>query len=401
MKSDNNRFYLLLLCGLLLVAMNSCGHQEVVNPYADEYSNRCTLEKVGERIYNLDDNTSCLIEYIQFIDEDSIQLFALLNSYKNAIYLYDAQTGVFKDTIPFQLEGNDGVGKLQGFFYHNPDSIFTYQYGSGQIALANAEGKVKQRFSLFDMEKIMSDTLRLLPNPSPKTYAPIFYHEGLLTMVGSLYLESSFETAENSFVSLHFNINNGGIQYSNPYPEMYRKYNWSGAACFREVCASMDRQGNLLLSYPADHFLWRYNPVSQTRDSVYAGSRYVKSIRPFSTEAKSLMFNDPPEDAINDWNYREASYEEIYYDRYRDLYYRIVRLPRKEGYERGFISKPVSIIVLDKNLQYVGEQILPDNLLYDTFNAYVAPDGLFIHIYTPYDEDHLHYYQYQVRFAEE
>ena len=54
-------------------------------------------------------------------------------------------------------------------------------------------------------------------------------------------------------------------------------------------------------------------------------------------------------------------------------------------------------MVVYEQLNYIGEELLPEGLSYDTFNSYVSPEGLHIHIRNPEDEDHLTFYTYNMK----
>lgn len=101
----------------------SCSGGSVRNNHVKEFKNQCVLERTGEKVYSLDEYTSSNIEYLQYIAGDSLQRFSFLNSHTNSIYLHDAESGKLLNVIRFDKEGADGVGSIQGFCYHNDDSI--------------------------------------------------------------------------------------------------------------------------------------------------------------------------------------------------------------------------------------------------------------------------------------
>ncbi len=388
-----------LIAGLALLAV-SCGTKEVRNPYAKDYEDRCTIRKVGEKTFPLDDWSEPNFDYVQYIDNDTLPMFSFLNININAIYLYNARTCELLKRIVFQQEGNHGTGALQGYHYINADSIITYQGGSGRISLADSEGHVKQRYVLMDMEQQQTYDL-VLPNPDVTTDNPILYANNLVSMGGGYYSESSIETTGRVYTTLHYNLATGKISYANRYPEIYRKWDWGMHGYYRSLNTALDKDNNILISFAADHNLWRYNPATGVSDSLYAGSREVKSIKPFSTAPKEYMYQPASIEAVEDWYETQPSYDAILYDPWRQLYYRFVRFPRADAMKNFFNNKPVGIIVLDKDLKYLGEERFPENNVgYDTFNAFVTPEGLFIKPLVSKDEDLVTFYQYQVLIEE-
>lgn len=380
---------------LLALLLISCGGGDVRNHRAKEFENRCTLERTGEKVYPLDKNTSGNIEYLQYIGNDSVLRFSFLNSHTNSIYLHDAESGKLLNIIEFDKEGANGVGSIQGYCYHNDDSIFVYEYGSGMVRLANNQGEVITAYPMFDAEAILNDTTKFLTSPYVESRLPMLYREDKLIMGGGFLAETTLEKADNTFVTLMYDVVNRTAAYANSYPEQYRKYDWGGGFFYRQPSMAMTPEGRLLISFPADHNLWNYDPVTQKRDSLYAGSRLIEKIVPFGAEKKKFP-DEVPEQRLSDWYYSQPSYESIFADPYKHLYYRIARLPKAEHRPATLNDKPVVVIVLDKDLNYLGEDLLPEGVPYDTFNAYVSPEGLNIRIWNN-DEDHLTFYTYNAK----
>lgn len=380
---------------LLTLLLISCGGGNVRNHRAKEFKNRCTLERTGEKVYPLDKNTSGNIEYLQYIGNDSLLRFSFLNSHTNSIYLHDAESGELLNIIEFDKEGANGVGSIQGYCYHNDDSIFVYEYGSGMVRLANNQGEVITAYPMFDAEAILNDTTKFLTSPYVESRLPMLYREDKLIMGGGFLAETTLEKADNTFVTLMYDVVNRTAAYANSYPEQYRKYDWGGGFFYRQPSMAMTPEGRLLISFPADHNLWNYDPVTQKRDSLYAGSRLIEKIVPFGAEKKKFP-DEVPEQRLSDWYYSQPSYESIFADPYKHLYYRIARLPNAEHRPATLNDKPVVVIVLDKDLNYLGEDLLPEGVPYDTFNAYVSPEGLNIRIWNN-DEDHLTFYTYNAK----
>lgn len=377
--------------------LSACGGSGTVrNPQADAFADRCTVERTGEKRYLLDDGSSNSIAYLQYIHNDTLPLFSFLNTYSNSIYLYDAKEGTLLDTIFFEKEGADGVGEIQGYCYHNADSIYVYAYGSGRVQRADRSGKVAKHHRLFDPDAIAEDTTQFLTSPYAETRTPLLYRDGKLIMSGGFFAETTLERADNTFVTLLYDEARAKVNYANPYPEQYRKYDWGGGFFYRQPSVALAGTGELLISFPADHRLWRYNLQTGVRDSLYAGSRVIKEIAPFSTE-KKMFPDDVPEHLFSEWYYSQSSYEGIYTDPYKQLYYRIARLPNASHRAGTFNDKPVVVIVLDRELNYLGEEQLPSGVAYDTFNAYVSPEGLHIHIRDAQDAEHLIFYTYNAK----
>lgn len=384
-----------LLCILFL---GSCSESGVRNVNRKKFKDVCTVEQTGKKQFILDTNTSTSLSFLQYIPGDTLQRLSFLNTYSNSIYLYDNESGEFLDTIRFDKEGAHGVGEIQGYCYHNDDSIFIYPYAAGRVYLANNEGKVQKIYQLYDVDAISEDTTRFVPVPYMETTLPMFFRGGTLFLSGGFLADTSLERKDNTFVNIAYDVRTETPRYAVPYPEVYRRYCWgNGEFFYRQPGVAMASGGDLLFNFPAVHELWRYNPATGVCDSLYAGSHLIENIEPIGKE-KKVFPDDVSGDLIADWYYSQPSYESVFADPYKGLYYRIARLPNPNHKANTFNDKPVVIIVLDKDLNYIGEEQLPKGVLYDTFNSYVSPEGLHIHLYNPRDEDHLIFYTFNAKF---
>ena len=122
----------------------------------------------------------------------------------------------------------------------------------------------------------------------------------------------------------------------------------------------------------------------------------IEYIKPYATSKEEVSIMD--EYRVFEWYMNTPSYEGVFYDKYRELYYRIARLP-DTNYKIGNRgnNKPIIIIVLDSQLHYLGEEILPPAKEgnYRINNCFVSKDGLNIQVLTD-DEDKLIFEQYKV-----
>lgn len=379
---------------LCLALLSSCGEGTVRNTQANNFTDQCSIVKTGEKVFPVDDNTSTEISYLQYIHNDTLPMFSLLNTYTNSIYLYNAETSILLDTITFDKEGTHGVGKIQGYYYHNDDSIFTYAYGYGRAFLANRQGKVTQKYDLFNPDELLNDTTQFRALPYPESRVPILYKGEQLILTGGFFAETSMEKSNNTFVTNIYDVTKKKGFYANSYPEQYQKYEWCGGFFYRQPSISLYSDSTLLLGFPADHRLRLYNLQNGEQTHFYAGSKKIKEIEPLRT-SKEFMVERPNEE-IRNWYYSQPSYEGVFADPYKHLVYRIARLPNPNQKRHSFNVKPVVIIVLDEQLKYIGEELLPEGLQYDTFNSYVSPEGFHIHIRNPKDEDHLTFYTYNI-----
>lgn len=386
------RFILIIL--FLTTVLVGCQKKVVTNSKIGHFEDKCNLEYVGKKELALDERTSVMVEYLQYINDSVNNIISFINYPTNMIYMYDYSNGLLVDTIRYDKEVNNGVGEVQGYYFLNSDSIFVYQYGSSVIHLTNCKGEILWTKALF--ENFKRKEKMMYPDPYLMTNNPMKYVDGNLILNGFISGETSYETKENRPVTMLYNIDESSLEFLNHYPIQYVEYNWGGGLTHRLPYTGLDNKGNLLISFPADHNLWRCNLISNRTDSLYAGSEMIEYIKPYATSKEEVSIMD--EYRVFEWYMNTPSYEGVFYDKYRELYYRIARLP-DTNYKIGNRgnNKPIIIIVLDSQLHYLGEEILPPAKEgnYRINNCFVSKDGLNIQVLTD-DEDKLIFEQYKV-----
>ena len=231
----------------------------------------------------------------------------------------------------------------------------------------------------------------IYPAPYCRTWTPIKKWRDKIVMVGFFGSETSYETPTNRPVIIISDTDNGTVEYAVNYPEQYSNYNWGGGYPYRLPSYDLV-DGTLVVSFAAHHELICHSLLTGEEKSHYAGSTAIPQIKSFP-EPKILSM--PKDTKVFDWYYKSPSYEGIYYDRYKNLYYRIAKLPVPEENRVGDLStnKPTVVIVLDSELNYVGECALPEDIVFRTVNCFVSQDGLNIQVLTG-DEDKMTFYQY-------
>ncbi|MCM1110374.1 MAG: DUF4221 domain-containing protein [Clostridium sp.] len=174
--------------------------------------------------------------------------------------------------------------------------------------------------------------------------------------------------------SIVYDWESDSVMMGNVYPQCYGDYNsitlnW-GMFAYRLTSIVVNDNGEITTNFPASDSLYVYNPFTGSRKSYFAGLTEPIEIKPHENKSYEDIF-------INFIiNYQ---YSGIVYDRYRQLYYRIVLHPYPnydaENLREECRKKPVSIVILDNEFNKVGETILPDKLYYAS-NVFVTNEGL-------------------------
>jgi hypothetical protein len=388
---------------IILIFIIACNNDAVVNKEHNKYPNRCKLEYVGTKEFPLDDETSPYRQYISFIDNDSTQIFSFLNEYNNSIYFYDYKSSSFLRKIKYEKEGPDGVLSTQGYLYLNDDSIFVYSYKTKLLCLTNSNAKVLEKYKLYEKSRAKEyekaerdESLIIYPAPFLQTKTPMKKFGNNIIVFGFFAAEFSFETPTNRPVCVMVNLEDKSINYLINYPEQYSKYNWGGGFTYRMPYYDIDNQ-SMVISFAAHHSLVRYDFATNSQKDFYAGSSEIKSIKPYPQPNKEISVESRAE---IDWFATNPAYGGIIYDKYKKLYYRFAGLPA-ENYNPNSRAnrKPVLIIVLDSDLQYLGEVYLPTDKNLNTEGCFISEDG--IHIQINNKEDNLAFYRYNILVNDE
>lgn len=156
------------------------------------------------------------------------------------------------------------------------------------------------------------------------------------------------------------------------YPPLYQnKTNFGFYHAQSSYC--INDKGHIVVSFPADPNLYLYDRSKRFTGKVSAEcSQFSGKVSAFTHagEEEKYYFN-------------EDGYESVYYDKYRNVYYRFAtagidgKLPVSSNALYKGLFKPVYIIILDEKLNKIGEILLPENKHY-FLNTFINEDGLYL-----------------------
>lgn len=346
-----NKYVLHIVVCIILVlgcASNFDTNIIIANNHIDKYSNNISIIATKINEYDLDDESINLIDYLGYQELDTVSVLSILTKFNNSIYFYDSNDKQFIRKIKVDVKS---IGKIQGYHYVSDDSIFVYSYSKGYVFGIDSNSNIfcKHKISSYPRN---SDRI-IYPYTYLQTPAPLVISEHNILSVGFVTGETDLETYSNRPVVSIFSMDSNSQRFVVNYPEQYKEYNWGGSFTYRMPYFCYNNN-ELIISFPASHELIKYSIATKRQSSYYSGSAIINGIKPFhikkSIDDKSFVWS---------WYMSNPSYEGVFYDKYRNLYYRIARLPDtnyKDG-ERGN-NKPVVVIVMDSKLEYLGEVAL-------------------------------------------
>ena len=333
----------------------------------------------------VDENTYYLSKSIFQFEEDDKEylLFGNLEKRQHELLIYDIEKQNLHKRIPLEKEGPNGVPGIWGCIpFFDSKTFLVSQHNSGRMSIIDGEGIVVQKYS---MRQFSDKTKRRGLWVDSRFgvsffYTPSFIKDSIVYFSNGIFIQYKInqrldrEVWKTIPMFNSLNLKNGHI-HTLPikYPDIFEDDVKVPAGGGYEFTYDYNyKQERLVCSLTGYDSIMVTDDLKQVR--WYNGkSRYLKSMRPKVYEADGF-----------DW-LREATenpaYHNIMYDKYRDVYYRIVELPYELKQNESAFDTPkgreFSIIIFDKDLNIIGETKFPGNkYLYKM--SFVGRDGLYI-----------------------
>lgn len=375
------RNILKLLCSLgtlFMICCFSCKEHRIENKYWDNpfpaYKETDSLVSHKVLHIKLDSNTYLKNGVFQYDDQSgSIIGFS---PFDNGFVFYDYASGILKKKIQFPKTGTNGIGTFQSFtysfFYINSDSILLYKHSSAKLYLVDSGGKVNKIYSL-------KPSLGMnYTQPVIMVGQPLFTDrkEVVFTANPGRNILNYKAPLEDNLIA-RINLNNGKIRLGFRYPEIYREAFWGEYFHFMYSAYNPNNK-SLVISLPIDHNVHVVDEQNKSKQ-FYAGSRHILHVNPIAFKGGKTNITAME---LVDRVRTQRSYSRIIYDRYNNVYYRVVTnaIPRddlKKTNTAGYKLPAFSIIILNDRFEKIGEQDLDSNK-YSALSAFVVKDGLCI-----------------------
>jgi hypothetical protein len=359
---------------LILILFSSCEHngldQQQWNNHFPKYTSIASLQLMGKKVYKLDSVTSLPYPIIQYADYDSLVIG--FTTYNRSFVLFDYKSGEPKRKITLSGDPKKGVGTFStsfssSFYFINYDSILLFNENQSQIYLVDSAAVIKRSFSLAPKDKSYRQP--------GITHGELLYfannHVYLSAAPGRNVFDVSAPLLENLMLDL--NLQTGQISTAVKYPDNYGKAFWADQMSI-VYTAWNPNKALFLESFPIDHAIYSWQPGSSAMQAHYAGSDSIMHVDPISFSTGKVKPSMEWYDKEMQMFRGQRTYSRILFDKYRNVYYRIVTNAfRNIGQNEK--STPFSIIILDENFTKIGEQNF-DPAEYLECSMFVSPDGL-------------------------
>ncbi len=368
---------IILIFTLLLFASCKNNQLKLENDKKGQMTAIMGLSQIQTKSFVLDSNTAPKPYYIQII-KDSLggRQLTFLNDYNNTIYFYDYDGLKFSKKITFDKNGPDAVQKPMGYHIKNMDSIYIFsQYA--EILLANSKGNVSKKVSLIgghDLKKAVQFWVYSYPEFYVETVIPLMETSNELLLTGQFSGNMPDSIIDKFKFTAHIGYDLKNITYSHKYPRSLfgDNINW-GEGLFVEVFPQVHPDGKkIIYSFPISHDLYIADINNDTYKKVYAGSNFA--------DANTSIPKKPGKasvELIRSSFVRQDMYAAILYDKYRKLYYRLLRraIPNA-SVQTSWKDKTIAVIIMDEEFNYLGETDLGPETQYHWQNTFVTEEGL-------------------------
>ena len=338
----------------------------------------------GKKIdFDLADKVSTGFHHIQVYDS-----LIFCTNVKNhlSINVFNLE-GDLIDIHRFNAVGPDGIGRFKGFYIHNLDSVFLVNHHAFKLYLVNLEGKVKMTYDLRKKDTDIGSIAYIT------TGSPMFKVDNMLYLPAMPEIEPYIFNYKHKRLLIEVNLQNSKVQYKLGYPTQMRKYFLHGSFAIKYCCYNYE-DSLLTISYPPDNNLYAYDVSKQRLFSVSdSESQYVDHIE--------YPINKPSNSSYerNLFAVQQDFFTSIFYDKYRELYYRFIRkgMSKKDAKKhlqnprKGFVSDRY-IMVYDKDFNLLHEEKMP--FLQTSREVFILQDGLYLKGNYENNEDKVFFQQY-------
>lgn len=366
---------------LFLILTISCGSD-------NENLKEVRLNKIGELCFGTDVLTNINPGITQLLETDSGSYLFIYNRFAKRFQFLDFPSGKLVKDIPMDFSGPNSVQGFTGGTVTNQDSIWITVSPPG-LLLMDYSGNIL-------LKKQIPDGLFPVSSVGVNSETPLIQHGGKVFGAQPFFMNHhgmSKEDIKKHQLVYSYDIIQDSFQwhnvfYSDDYWDQGKKlslYFWA------------EREGQVYIAPSYDHEIQIFDLSSMTVvNKKQAKAHQINNfdyVNEFPSGGNEGMFN----------NLKYDRYGLFIYDKYRDVFYRIF-LPGIE-LEDDFPSDKLShwdnskpytgILILDKDLNIIGEHMFDKFEVHSSFNFLVDKKGLYVSQnnlnHPDYDEDMFRY----------
>ncbi len=341
-----------------------------------ENSNTTMLYKTGHFEIAIDDsvdNTKYL--WLDYFDKKTNTNYLYdYNIIRNSIDIYNCNSKkLFKSIyfVDYHIESGGGI------FILNFDSIYVFDRKMNEIFLCDTSSvlKKKNKWSIASIVKSYKPDYEVSSGLSPM----ILNNNSVYMRAGSNATPLKFYKGKCLFI---YNLQSRKGIIKVPFPEIYH-HNKDFGKYGSSFCLFNNQ---LIYSFEIDPNLYIYDLQGNLLKSINAKSNFLNKIEFIdSTKLTDIDF-------FRKFNLTHGSYYKLIYDKYNQLFYRIIRhnmpLLDSNNFVYNLFEADWSIIILDENFNILTEQVFKGKE-YDFSSILPTPMGLLIYKNPKLDREHI------------
>jgi hypothetical protein len=358
---------LVISISIVFFTCNSKLKHNVINKYTFDVKESLSLP-----LDTLTGFSSSSIQNVLIGDEEF--LFQLYITGSNpSISVFNLREKKLDRKIYLSQEGPNGVPNPFGLFVLNFDSIFVHARPF-HLYHINRFGSVMSRINISD------GSLQLEPTVMMNTLKPAIYRDNKFYLCAELIYSRPILDHSKIPVVVKVDIRTNDISYPYYRTEKYQEGQWGMTSTHTRFYQTYNEADDLMVhSHGNDEYIYVYDKANKMT-KYYAGSAAIKEIKPYS---KTQVL-----ESSESYRYEATTgaYTAIFYDPYRQMYYRFAFLPVEDiATQPSVFYGRTAIIMLDHNFQKVGEYVLPKG--YNHLMSFVGKAGLYIASREKYGQD--------------
>jgi len=329
-----------------------------------DYIDKVSLQPIDTLVIPIDAKTKYQSQFIQLFTIDNKEKIAVENKKKLSIQIYDLESRSLEKEIFFQNNGPNGIGKLFGFNFINMDSIILLTGQYFKVYLSDSTGAIKNTFHLDELLPSLESV------PITYTKRPTFFDPKRAKLFICASPENRYDKRGyfDAEIAMELDMKNNTAEYIYKSPTEYRDNIYG--AYFSHYSVVKKPDGKYVYAFPFDSEIFETD-LKEYYHKYYAGSRHFDQI----PEMK-------PDDSYEEFYIKSDSYKDFIYDQWRRVYYRVatqaINLVDENAIRKTWRDKVPSIIILDENLEKIGEVDFPKERYYFGNNMFVGKNGLYI-----------------------
>ncbi|SEN91301.1 protein of unknown function [Bacteroides sp. AR20] len=356
-----------LSCLLILFCFYSCN-----SPKKDS----CVLIASSDSlIFELNPQTSMFIKALfPYIDESGREYLTFQNNIEPEILWYDMNSQNYIKTVKLDKEGANGISNFVGYYIHSNNEIYIPEGMRNMINIVDGEGKILRKI-LY--ENTTQGKSAIPFNCLSFPYTPIYVIDGKMYLPQSPNMGLGERIVEDSPVTLVLDtVRHSLDEFDLRFPKIVSSTALKGNSLGIEMGYSQIYNGkDFIYSFFFDEDVYVVSQNGINKGKISVKSKYIDEI----SSAKKI-----PGD-ISELVRTLCSipmYGNLIYDKYREVYYRFA-YPETKLRDENCMDiwqlgrTKFSIIILDKNLETVGETLFPENTYASTL-FFIRKDGLYL-----------------------